>query len=153
MRLIVMENFILCPTFFHFLCLRTSKKGATDKDILGFMIKIRDESSGYIDPDEIVKNNTLRDVRFLAEGAAVAGSILVKAGVNPDTIVSTHPRGAHPGGTAPIGSVVNNNLETSISGLYVADASVLPTAPGAPPILTIMALSKRLSKHIISKYR
>jgi len=149
--LIIMENFILSPHFSTFLSQELKQKGAKDKDIVGFMIKIGDEMSGYVDQEKVVKNNTLRDVRFLAEGAAVAGSILAEAGVNPDTIVSTHPRGAHPGGTAPIGSIVNNNLETSISGLYVADASVLPIAPGAPPILTIMALSKRLSKYIISK--
>jgi choline dehydrogenase-like flavoprotein len=150
--LITKENFILGPHFSTFLSEQLKEKDATDKDILGFMVKIGDESSGYVGPEDIVKTNTPRDVRFLAEGAALAGAILVEAGVNPDKIISTHPRGAHPGGTAAIGEVVNENLETSISGLYVADASVLPIAPGAPPILTIMALSKRLSKHIISKY-
>jgi choline dehydrogenase-like flavoprotein len=150
--LITKENFILGPHFSTFLSEQLKEKDATDKDILGFMVKIGDESSGYVGPEDIVKTNTPRDVRFLAEGAALAGAILVEAGVNPETIISTHPRGAHPGGTAAIGEVVNENLETSISGLYVADASVLPIAPGAPPILTIMALSKRLSKHIISKY-
>ncbi|MDK2875026.1 MAG: hypothetical protein PWP13_902, partial [Methanothermobacter sp.] len=29
-------------------------------------------------------------------------------------------------------------------------ASVLPEAPGAPPILTIMALARRLARHIVS---
>jgi len=151
--LIVMENFILAPHFSTFLFKELEEKGVTDKDILGFMIKIGDESSGYIGPKTIVKNNTLRDVRFLAEGAALAGAILVEAGVNPDTIISTHPRGAHPGGTAAIGDIVNENLETSIKNLFVADASVLPTAPAAPPLLTIMALSKRLAKHVISEYK
>ncbi|MDO9045379.1 MAG: GMC oxidoreductase, partial [Methanobacteriaceae archaeon] len=47
----------------------------------------------------------------------------------------------------------NENLETSIKNLFVVDASVLPTAPGAPPLLTIMALSKRLAKHVISEYK
>jgi choline dehydrogenase-like flavoprotein len=150
--LIIKDNFILGPHFSTFLSAQLKEKGAADKDILGFMVKIGDESSGYVGPDRIIKNNTLRDVRFLAEGAALAGAILVEAGVNPDTIISTHPRGAHPGGTAAIGDVVNENLETSIKNLFVADASVLPTAPGAPPLLTIMALSKRLAKHVISEY-
>ncbi len=151
--LIIKENFILGPHFSTFLSAQLKEKGATEKDILGFMVKIGDESSGYVGPEAIVKNNTLRDVRFLAEGAALAGAILVEAGVNPDTIISTNPRGAHPGGTAAIGEVVNENLETSIKGLFVADASILPIAPGAPPLLTIMALSKRLAKHVISEYK
>ena len=57
-------------------------------------------------------------------------------------------RGAHPGGSAAIGEVVDVNLETSIRGLFVCDASVLPKSPGKPPILTILALSKRLAEYI-----
>jgi choline dehydrogenase-like flavoprotein len=37
---------------------------------------------------------------------------------------------------------------TRVAGLYVADASVLPSAPGAPPILTIIALAKYAAKRI-----
>jgi choline dehydrogenase-like flavoprotein len=147
--LIVMDNFIMGPHFSTFLSQELKDRGAKDKDILGLMVKIADEPSGRVEQDKIIKNNTLQDVRYLAEGAALAGSILSAAGVNPDTIVSTHPRGAHPGGTAAIGDVVDKNLETDIKGLYVADASVLPVPPGAPPILTIIALAKRLAKHII----
>lgn len=34
------------------------------------------------------------------------------------------------------------------ANMYVADASILPESPGLPPILTIMALAKRISKLI-----
>jgi choline dehydrogenase-like flavoprotein len=151
--LIVMDNFIMGPHFSTFLSQELKDRGAKDKDILGLMVKIADEPSGRVEPEKVIKINTLRDVRYLAEGAAMAGSILSAAGVKPDTIVSTHPRGAHPGGTAAIGEVVDKNLETDIKGLYVADASVLPVPPGAPPILTIIALAKRLAKHIIHENR
>ena len=60
-------------------------------------------------------------------------------------------RGAHPGGTAKIGEIVDSNLETEISNLYVCDASVLPISPGKPPILTILALSKRLADYLKNK--
>ena len=59
--------------------------------------------------------------------------------------------GAHPGGTAAVGVVVDSNLQTKIDNLFVCDASVLPTAPGLPPILTIVALSKRLAKLLTAK--
>ncbi|WP_225370029.1 GMC oxidoreductase [Methanobrevibacter arboriphilus] len=91
----------------------------------------------------MIKENSEKDVRFIAEGSAVAGAILINSGVDPKSIISTNLRGAHPGGTAAIGEIVDLNLETKIKGLYVSDASVLPKAPGAPPILTILALSKK----------
>ena len=123
------------------------KKG----DILSIMVKIPDDNHGKIVDGEVIKENTIKDVRFIAEGAATAGAILVKAGVDPNTIVSTHLRGAHPGGTAAIGDIVDTNLETEYNGLFVSDASVIPEAPGAPPIIAILALSKRLSKYLINK--
>ncbi len=150
--LVPFDNFILAPHFSTFLLEKLKNYGAQGKDILGIMVKIKDENSGQVTPEKVFKQNTLQDVRFLAEGSAVAGSILSEAGVKPSTIISTHPRGAHPGGTAPIGKIVDENLETSVKGLFLSDASVLPFAPGAPPILTIIALAKRLAQHIIKKY-
>ena len=35
------------------------------------------------------------------------------------TLVATSLKGAHPGGTAAIGDVVDNNFETQIKNLYV----------------------------------
>ncbi|MHC4592251.1 MAG: GMC oxidoreductase, partial [Planctomycetota bacterium] len=63
-----------------------------------------------------------------------------------NSFVVTRPQGAHPGGTAAIGKVVNADLQTEVDNLFVCDASVLPNAPGLPPIPTIVALAKRLAK-------
>jgi len=149
--LIEIDDFILAPHFSTLIAKELKRKGYSEKDIIGLMVKIADEAKGEVNLKEIFKENTLEDIRLLARGSAVAGSILSNIGVEASTIVSTHPRGAHPGGTAPIGEVVDENLETRIKGLYIADASVLPKAPGAPPILTIMALALRLAKHIIKE--
>lgn len=149
--LIMLDDIILSPHYSSILLDKINKYKADNKDFLGIMVKIKDEPSGKVTMDSVVKNNTLHDVELLSRGSAIAGSILTEAGVDPTTLVSTHPRGAHPGGTAAIGEVVNNNLETEISGLYVADASVFPVVPGAPPVITIMALAKRLAKHIMKK--
>lgn len=89
---------------------------------------------------------------LIAEGSSLAGTILTEAGVDPSSLVSTPSRGAHPGGTAAIGEVVDDNLETEIDGLFVCDASVLPSAPGAPPVLTILSLAKRLGKYISTNF-
>lgn len=144
------ENYILAPHYASFIANELKKNDIEESDIFSIMVKIPDDSFGQIKDGKVIKENSEKDVRFIAEGSAVAGSILINSGVDPKSIISTNLRGAHPGGTAAIGEVVDLNLETKIKGLYVSDASVLPKAPGAPPILTILALSKRLSKHLIS---
>lgn len=141
------KRFILSP---HYSSLLTSPNQVTEKDILGIMVKIPDESSGRVDASGVFKQSTSQDVGLMAEGCTAAGAILTEAGVSPDTLVSTPARGAHPGGTAAVGEVVDKNLETEIENLFVADASVFPRAPGAPPVLTILALAKRLAKHVVS---
>ena len=146
------KNFILSPHYAQFIANQLKKQGVNKEDILSIMIKIPDDSYGKIKDGKIIKENSINDLRFITEGVATAGAILVGAGVDPNSIVSTNIRGAHPGGTAAIGEIVDNNLESEIHGLFVSDASVLPKSPGAPPILTILALSKRLSKHIKNNY-
>ncbi len=142
---------IITPHFSEILKEKLKQFKARKKDILGMMVKITDEASGKVTPNSVIKYNTARDVELLSQGSARAGAILKEAGVDPRTLVSTPARGAHPGGTAAIGDVVDKNLETDISGLFVADASVFPEAPGAPPVLTIVALAKRLAKYIVNE--
>ena len=149
--IIKLDNIVLAPHFSEILVNKLHKYKARKKDILGLMIKIKDQPSGKVTQDSVIKFNTAEDISLLARGSAIAGSILTKAGVNPETLVSTYARGAHPGGTAAIGDIVDTNLQTEIEGLYVADASVFPEAPGAPPVVTIIALAKRLAKHIINR--
>ncbi|MBE6501581.1 MAG: GMC family oxidoreductase [Methanobrevibacter thaueri] len=150
--LVIGENFVLSPHFSSFIRANIPDDSVTDNDILSIMVKTPDECKGYIDDDgEVYKTNTIQDIRYLAEGVATAGFILEKAGVDPNTIGSTVYRGAHPGGTAKIGDVVDSNLETKVSNLFVCDASVLPISPGKPPILTILALSKRLADYLKNK--
>lgn len=147
--LVIGKNFVLSPHFSSFLKANIPYGDVDNKDIFSIMVKTADECKGYVDETgDVVKINTIQDIRFLAEGVATAGLILEKMGVDPNTIGSTVYRGAHPGGTAPIGKIVNSNLETEISNLFVCDASVLPISPGKPPILTILALAKRLADYL-----
>ena len=147
--LVIGDNFVLAPHFSSFIRDKIGDDSITNEDILAIMVKVPDEGKGYITDDgDVVKENTITDIRYMAEGCAVAGMILEKAGVDVNTIKSTIYRGAHPGGSAAIGEVVDSNLETTIKGLFVDDASVLPESPGKPPILTILALSKRLADYL-----
>jgi choline dehydrogenase-like flavoprotein len=56
---------------------------------------------------------------------------------------------AHPGGTAKIGEIVDSNLKTEIDKLYVCDCSVVPEEWGLLPSLTLLALGKRLARHLM----
>lgn len=128
---------------------RRQMKGFRYKDLIGIMIKSKDENRGKVTVRETFeKAPTDNDYRRLDEGAKIAEKILKATGVKTKDIIFTKPRAAHPGGSAAIGEVVDSNLETRIRGLYVCDASVLPTSPGAPPIVTIISLAKRLKKHL-----
>jgi choline dehydrogenase-like flavoprotein len=119
--------------------------------LIGLMTKTADELDGGVGANGAVsKPVTDRDQARLKKGTEVSAEILVKAGAEPSSIVTSRPQGAHPGGTAAVGTVVDKDLQTEIGNLYVCDASVLPQAPGLPPILTIVALAKRLAKTLAS---
>jgi choline dehydrogenase-like flavoprotein len=115
---------------------------------LGIMTKIRDECTGQVYPDgSVSKRVTEKDRQKLNKGAEISREILKKAGAK-SVAVSKAMGGAHPGGTAAVGTVVDKDLQTEIDNLFVCDASVLPTSAGLPPILTIVALAKHLAKQI-----
>jgi choline dehydrogenase-like flavoprotein len=114
---------------------------------IGIMTKISDDPTGFVSTDGTIRKPvSQKDRQRLNEGSAIAKQILLRAGAQPASIMVSKPHGAHPGGTAAIGRVVDKNLETRTKNLFVCDASVLPTAPGLPPILTIVALAKHLAR-------
>lgn len=117
--------------------------------ILGVMTKMKDDNEGEVLADgRFHKKPTEKDKKILNEGAEISKEILRRAGVRERNIFVLMPSGAHPGGSNPIGKVVDTSLKTKIKNLYVCDASVLPVSSGAPPIVTIVSLGKRLAKII-----
>ena len=141
--------YFLSPHYSMQLVPLMKNKGITaeDKDVIGLMLKFADTCIGTIDKDgNIEKTLTQDDIDLIKEGYSKAINILLKIGVDEKSIVATSLKGAHPGGTAAVGEVVDNNFETEIKGLYVCDASVIPEAPGRPPILTIVAIAKKVAK-------
>ena len=121
------------------------------KRLLGMMTKIRDERTGQVMPDgRIYKTVTERDKAKLDEAHGINRQILIAAGAKPETIFRTAYESGHPACTAAIGEIIDRNQESQIKGLFVSDASAFPTPLGMPPILTIVALSKRLANHLIS---
>jgi choline dehydrogenase-like flavoprotein len=124
-----------------------------NRRLVGMMTKIADEPSGRVAADgSISKAPTPLDREKIKAGTQISTDILVKAGADPRSIVYSVPEGGHPGGTSAIGRVVDEHLMTAVKNLYVCDASVLPVAPGLPPILTIIALGKYLAKELAAKH-
>lgn len=141
-----LDMFLYLPLFKKLRALRRDR-------ILGLMTKITDDNAGRVDANgKIYKPVTENDEKKLRLGDEISRKILLQAGVSPKSLYTTRVRGGHPGGTAGIGRVVNIDQETEINRLFISDASVFPTSPGAPPVLTIVALSKQLSRKIVSEY-
>jgi choline dehydrogenase-like flavoprotein len=118
-------------------------------NILGVMIKLKDDVSGGVFADgKISKPLTVNDRVRLGLAEQVCRRILVAADAEPESIFTTPLRGTHPSGTVRIGTMLDENLQTEVQGLYVCDASVFPEALGRPTVLTIIGLAKRLAKHL-----
>ena len=112
---------------------------------LGIMTKIKDRLNGSVGPDgQVSKPIEEEEKRLFARGSEIATRILTRAGCDPSSIFSTPPMGSNPSGTVRIGNLVDTDLRTEVPGLYVCDTSVLPEPDGLPPVLTIIALGKRL---------
>ncbi len=149
------QGFLLAPYVNYSRGVRLIESGSkaaarSVRHTIGMMVKTTDDPAGRVHPDGTVsKPVTAADQRRIDAGVKVAQEVLVAAGASPDSILVTRPQGAHPGGTAAIGSVVDTDLQTPVDGLFVADGSVLPIAPGMPPMVTIGALARRLGRALV----
>jgi choline dehydrogenase-like flavoprotein len=66
-------------------------------------------------------------------------------------LMAFHPLGTARADARPTHGVVDSDLAVhGVSGLYVADGSVLPSSLGVNPQITIMALATRLALHLLA---
>lgn len=125
------------------------KQAFSYADTLPIMIKIRDDLGGEVTNNGWVKKPlTKNDKLKLDKGADHAKRILRNAGATE--IYRSWRFAAHPGGTVKIGELVDANLKTKFDNLYVCDCSVIPQEWGLPPTTSIIALGKRLAKHLLA---
>jgi choline dehydrogenase-like flavoprotein len=119
--------------------------------VMGIMTKVRDGLNGRVNLDGTISKHITNEERYkLDKGANLAEKILKRAGARPESIYSAPIGGAHPGGTARIGHVVNTDLETQWKNLYVCDSSIIPEPMGLPPVWTIIAFGKRLARRLVT---
>lgn len=154
------EGYILSPFMEGSLDILTdriplSKKLAfmSTSKLIGIMAKTKDEPNGTVQSDgTIIKPVPPADAEKIEKGHERSEVLLEAAGADPKTIFRTHIRGAHPGGTAGIGRVINKEQETEVLGLFVSDCSAFPETPGKPPVLSIVALSKHLARRLAEEH-
>jgi len=116
-------------------------------DVIPIMVKVRDDLSGKIHSDGLMKKDISNaDKAKLKKGEKIAQEILKNAGAKKT--YSSQILAAHPGAGVKIGEHVDTNLKTKFDGLYVCDNSVYPEALGLPPSLMILGLGARLAKHL-----
>ncbi|MHA1974451.1 MAG: GMC family oxidoreductase N-terminal domain-containing protein [Candidatus Hodarchaeales archaeon] len=123
--------------------------------LVGIMTKIQDDKSGTLKKGRlslnISKKLTQQDMNRLEKGNNLAKEVLIQAGASSKRFFPSSIRGAHPGGTNSIGEVVDTDLKTKVSNLYVCDASILPKSLGTPLMLVLMAFGKRLARHLLDE--
>lgn len=130
---------------FSFQALRPHLVGQHSRT-MGIMVKVRDGIGGSIRRGKVHKIFSKADKLKMQEGESMARKILQHAGARK--LYSTVWTSAHLGGSARIGEVVDPNLKSEYDNLYVCDCSVIPSEWGLPPTLTVLALAKRLAKHL-----
>ncbi len=117
-------------------------------DTLSLMIKIADSSDGEVTRHGARKTLTDRDKKRLTEGTEKCLKIFEEMGIQRSAVVVGTVNAGHPGGMLPLRG---EDMKTFHSprlpeNLYVADATLFPASLGNPPMLTIMAMAKRVSK-------
>jgi choline dehydrogenase-like flavoprotein len=144
------QDYILSP-YFDLLSFYFNRKWKSSaKNIFSMMIKLADTNAGTLSGKRVDKTLTPRDKETLEEAVSTCLEILNRLGVKQsETFLGTINAG-HPGGMLPLTSGEARSMHSPRlpDNLYVADATLLPRSLGCPPILTIMALAKRIAKVI-----
>jgi choline dehydrogenase-like flavoprotein len=142
------EGYILSP-YLDYLSYFFKRDWKNDvNDTLSLMIKIADSTVGNVTERRVEKTLTERDRERIKYGTETCCEIFERMGIRRSNVVLGTLNAGHPGGMLALsGDEVNTFHPSRLpANLYVADASLIPTSLGNPPIFTIMALAKRVSR-------
>jgi choline dehydrogenase-like flavoprotein len=142
------DGFMLSP-YFDFLSFMFNRAWRHPiGNIVSMMVKLADSNEGTLNRRGVSKPLTNRDRALLHSATELCIEVLARLGVDRSRVFLGTLNAGHPGGMLPL---TVNEAETLHSprlpdNVYVADATILPSSLGNPPILTIVALAKRISK-------
>jgi choline dehydrogenase-like flavoprotein len=148
----VLEHTILSPYFDHLSFFFNRGWRLPAGDIVSIMIKLADDERGSVSSRGVNKTLTGQDRQRLDESVAICKQILRRFGAHDEDIFLGTVIAGHPGGMLPLTKKEARSFHSDRlpENLYVADASLLPKSLGNPPILTIIAMAKRISKICLS---
>jgi ferredoxin len=142
------DHYILSPYFDYVSFLFNKAWRYPAKDTLGIMIKLADSTTGSISKQEVRKGLTALDRERLSRAVETCKEILRRFGAKDQNIFLGTVNAGHPGGMLPLTEREAESFhhDRLAENLYVADATLIPESLGNPPILTIVAMAKRISK-------
>jgi choline dehydrogenase-like flavoprotein len=149
MPFVVQREHLLLSPYFDYLSFFFNRAWVHQaRDTWGIMIKLADTNEGDISRRGVTKSLTTVDRQRLQEGVSLCAEMLRRFGAPKESLFLGTLNAGHPGGMLPLTPREAQSLhhDRLPPNLYVADATLLPRALGNPPILTIIALAKRVSK-------
>lgn len=142
------EHFIISP-YFDFLSYFFNRNWRYPSgSIYSLMIKLADENIGSVNRHGVKKSLSDTDAKRFKEGVEICKQIFLRLGRKGGELFLGTVNAGHPGGMLPLtekeaGTLHHNHLPEN---LYISDATIFPHSLGNPPILTIVAMAKRISK-------
>ncbi|MDD8014376.1 MAG: GMC family oxidoreductase N-terminal domain-containing protein [Acidobacteriota bacterium] len=142
-----MDRYIISPYFDHLSFFFNKKWKYPAENILSLMIKLADSNAGSVTSTRLDKTLTAEDRRRLNQAMKLCTGILQRAGIECFNIFTGTVNAGHPGGMLPLtaGDAESLHPEKLPENVYLSDSTLFPESMGNPPILTIMALAKRVA--------
>ena len=142
------DEYILSPYFDWLSFFFNGDWRRPSADIVSIMVKYADSSLGSFDGKRLDKPMTSHDRAIVERSVEESKQVLEQLGIRrADMFLGTLNAG-HPGGCLPLTAADVETLHPSVlpANVYVADASLFPRSMGNPPMLTIMALARRVAR-------
>jgi ferredoxin len=142
------EGYILSPYFDYLSFFFNRRWSYRPGNIMSLMIKLADRAEGAISSGGVRKVLHPEDRAKLDEAVALCRRILSRLGIPEEKTFLGTINAGHPGGMVPLTERESASFHPGAlpENVYVADASLFPDSLGKPPILTIIAMAKRVGR-------
>jgi choline dehydrogenase-like flavoprotein len=142
------KGYIISPYFDHLSFFFNREWRREARNIYSLMIKLADDNQGSLPLGRVQKKLTAADQLRLEEAVNTCAEMFQRAGIEKSRLFFGTVNAGHPGGMLPLTAAQAQTFRDPRlpENLFVADASLFPASLGNPPILTIMAMAKRIAK-------